>query len=118
MRRREFLALVTSAAASWPRVVLAQQPAMPVIGLLQIGPASSWDLTGFRRGLKETGYVEGQNLAIEYRWANDNPDDLPKLAADLVHRQVRVIATIGSSNSALAAKAATDSIPVVFGHGG
>jgi putative ABC transport system substrate-binding protein len=118
MRRREFLPLVTSAAASWPRVVLAQQPAMPVIGLLQIGPASSWDLTGFRRGLKETGYVEGQNLAIEYRWANDNPDDLPKLAADLVHRQVRVIATIGSSNSALAAKAATDSIPVVFGHGG
>ena len=114
MRRRDFIKLITGSAAVWPLAGHAQRPTMPVIGLLQIGPPSSWDFTGFRRGLKETGYVEGQNLAIEYRWANDNPDELPKLAADLVHRQVRVIATIGSSNSALAAKAATDSIPVVF----
>jgi len=68
MQRRDFIKGVAGSAIAWP----LQQPPMPVIGLLQIGPASSWDFTGFRRGLKETGYVEGQNLAIEYRWANDN----------------------------------------------
>ena len=84
MRRREFIAGLGSAAA-WPVVARAQQATMPVIGLLQIGAPSSWDFTGFRQGLKDIGYVEGQNLAIpEVRWANNDPDRLPELAADLV----------------------------------
>jgi hypothetical protein len=87
MRRREFIAGLGSAAV-WPVVALAQQPAMPVIGLLQFGEPSSWDFTGFRQGLKDMGYLEGQNLAIDVRWANNDPDRLPGLAADLVHRQV------------------------------
>jgi putative ABC transport system substrate-binding protein len=95
----------------------AQQPPT-LIGLLQIGAPSSWDFTGFRRGLKDTGYVEGQNLAIDIRWANDDPDRLPGLAADLVRRQVRVLATLGSGLAVYAAKAATTVIPVVFGYGG
>jgi putative tryptophan/tyrosine transport system substrate-binding protein len=96
MRRREFIAGLGIAAA-WPVAVRAQQPPTPVIGLLQIGAPSSLDFTGFRQGLKDMGYVEGQNLAIDVRWANDDPDRLPGLAADLVHRQVRVLATIGSA---------------------
>ena len=90
---------------------------MPVIGLLQSGPPSSRDLTGFRQGLRDTGYVENQNLKIEYQWANDDTDQLPKLAADLVRRRVRVIVSIGSNVAARAAKAATDTIPIVFGFG-
>jgi len=90
---------------------------MPVIGLLQSGPPSSRDLTGFRQGLRDTGYVENQNLKIEYQWANDDTDLLPKLAADLVRRRVRVIVSIGSNVAARAAKAATDTIPIVFGFG-
>ena len=90
---------------------------MPVIGLLQSGPPSSRDLTGFRQGLRDTGYIENQNLKIEYQWANDDPDQLPKLAADLVRRRVRVIVSIGSNVAARAAKAATDTIPIVFGFG-
>ena len=93
MRRREFIAGLGSAAA-WPVVARAQQPAMPVIGLLQIGAPSSRDFTGFRQGLKDMGYVEGQNLTMDVRWANDYPDRLPGLAADLVHRQVRVLACL------------------------
>jgi putative ABC transport system substrate-binding protein len=117
MRRREFIAGLGSAAA-WPVVVRAQQPAMPVIGLLQIGAPSSWDFTGFRQGLRDMGYVEGQNLEIDVRWANDDPDRLPGLAADLVHRQVRVLGALGSTLAVSAAKAATNTIPIVFGYGG
>jgi putative ABC transport system substrate-binding protein len=94
MRRREFIAGLGYAAA-WPVVARAQQPAMPVIGLLQMGAPSSWDFTAFRQGLKDLGYLEGQNLAIVFRWANEDLDRLPGLAADLVHHQVRVIVAFG-----------------------
>ena len=115
LRRREFIAGLGGAA--WPVLAKAQPDLMPVIGLLQSGPPSSRDLTGFRQGLRDTGYVENQNLKIEYQWANDDTDLLPKLAADLVRRRVRVIVSIGSNVAARAAKAATDTIPIVFGFG-
>ena len=86
MKRRQFIAGLGSAAA-WPVAARAQQTAMPVIGLLQMGAPSSWDFTGFRQGLKDMGYLEGQTLAIVYRWVDDDLDRLPGLAADLVHRQ-------------------------------
>src|SRR6516164_9139256 len=114
--RRQLLA-VLGGAAVWPLAARGQQPAMPRIGLLQFAAPSSRDLTGFRQGLKDTAYVEGQNLSIEYRWANNDPDRLSNLAADLVHRQVRVIVALGSAAAAQAAKAATDTIPIVFGFG-
>ena len=117
MRRREFITLFGGAMAAWPLPTRAQQSAMPVIGILQIGAPSSWDFTGFRQGLKEAGYVEGQNLTMEYRWANDDPDRLAELAADLVRRQARVIVALGSTLSVRAAKAATNTIPIVFGMG-
>jgi putative tryptophan/tyrosine transport system substrate-binding protein len=115
MKRREFITLL-GAAAAWPITLRAQQPER--IGLLQIGTPSSYDLSGFRQGLKDGGYVEGQNLAIEYRFANDDPARLPELASDLVHRQVRVIAAIASGLAARAAKDAPNTIPIVFGYGG
>jgi putative ABC transport system substrate-binding protein len=90
---------------------------MSVIGLLQIGAPFSWDFTGFRQELKDAGYVEAQNLAIEVRWANNDPDRLPGLAADLVRRQVRVIVAFGSASAVHAAKAATNTVPIVFGFG-
>ena len=103
MRRREFIAGLGSAVA-WPLAARAQRPEMPVIGLLQLGAPSSWDFTGFRQGLKDTGYVEGQNLAIpEVRWANNDPDRLPELAADLARRQVhdeKSCCSFGSQSSA------------------
>jgi putative ABC transport system substrate-binding protein len=101
----------------WPLAARAQQPDRPVIGLLAMGTPSSWNLSGFRQGLKDAGYVEGQNLAIEYRFANDDPARLSELASDLVRRKVRVIAAIANSLAIRAAKDATDTIPIVFGYG-
>jgi ABC-type uncharacterized transport system substrate-binding protein len=118
MKRRDFIALIGGTAGAWPLAARAQLGAMPVVGVLQQGAPDSYDLSGFRKGLRDAGYIEGQNLAIEYRWANDRADRLPELAADLVRRQVRVIAAIASALSVSAAKAATSTIPIVFGYGG
>jgi putative tryptophan/tyrosine transport system substrate-binding protein len=115
MRRREFIALVGSSAA-WPLAARAQQPRMPVIGFLHSASPEPYapQVNAFRQSLKETGYVEGQNLAIEYRWAENQVARLPTMAAELVQRQVSVIVAGGSPVAALAAKAATTTIPIVF----
>jgi putative ABC transport system substrate-binding protein len=118
MRRREFIMLACSAGATWPLAANAQQPAMPVVGFLGVTSAGAQPyLAAFRQGLSETGYVEGHNVSIEYRWGEDQYNRFPDLAADLIRHHVNVIVTLFTTSGALAAKAATGTIPIVFSIG-
>src|SRR5215471_9787124 len=118
MRRRDFITLVRSSAAI-PLAAHAQQQALPIVVFLRTGSAdtNARNVAAFRKGLNETGYVEGQSVTVEYHWLESPYDRLPALIADLVHRQVAVIVAIGTAQVALAAKAATTTIPIVFGSG-
>src|SRR5690242_12069490 len=116
VRRREFITFIGGVAVGWPLAVRAQQPATPMIGFLHTASPDAYvsQMSAFRQVMKESGYVEGKNVAIEYRWATDQISRLPILAAELVQRKVTVIVAGGSPASALAAKSATTTIPVVF----
>jgi putative ABC transport system substrate-binding protein len=116
MRRREFITILGGGAATWPLAARAQQPTMPVVGFMHITSPENVPqfVRAFRQGLKEQGFIEGENLAVEYRWAYGHYDQLPDLAADLVRRQVAVLAATGGSPSPQVAKAATQTIPIVF----
>jgi putative tryptophan/tyrosine transport system substrate-binding protein len=120
MKRREFVSLLGCAAVTWPIAARAQQPTMPVVGVLRADtPAAGASVVAaFRKGLSELGSVEGRNLAIEFRWGQNDRDRMPELAADLIRRKVDVIATPGSAVGALAAKALTTTIPIVFSTSG
>jgi len=120
MRRREFIKLLSSTVIAWPLTARAQQAAMPVIGFLNSGSADAYRdrITAFQQGLRQLGYINGENVTVDYRWALGEYDRLPKFAAELVERRVSVLVATGGEPAALAAKSVTSTIPIVFAIGG